>query len=170
MPGEDADAILSRIEAKAAHADIAGALAELAKLPPAVRAPALAWIAKAEARDKAVDASRRLRRRRARRAQGQPIGRPAMIRVILFLALVALIALGVVWIADRPGEVAITWQGYRIETSVMVAAVAVARNRRGIAVLLWSLMPRHPALARPDRDVPRPPPRRARLSRRFRAA
>ena len=51
---------LSRIEVKAAHADIAGALAELAKLPPAVRAPALAWIAKAEARSKAVDASRRL--------------------------------------------------------------------------------------------------------------
>ncbi len=59
-PGEDANAILSRIEVKAAHADIAGALAELAKLPPAVRAPALAWIAKAEARGKAVDATRRL--------------------------------------------------------------------------------------------------------------
>ena len=34
-----------------------------------------------------------------------------MIRVILFLALVGLVALGVVWVADRPGEVAITWQG-----------------------------------------------------------
>ena len=45
---------------KAAHADIAGALTELGKLPRAVRAPALAWIAKAEARGKAVDASRRL--------------------------------------------------------------------------------------------------------------
>ena len=60
VPGEDANAILSRIEVKAAHADIAGALAELAKLPSAVRAPALAWIAKAEARGKAVDATRRL--------------------------------------------------------------------------------------------------------------
>ncbi len=60
VPGEDANAILSRIEVKAAHGDIAGALAELAKLPPSVRAPALAWIAKAEARGKAVDASRRL--------------------------------------------------------------------------------------------------------------
>ena len=49
-----------------------------------------------------------------------------MIRVILFLALVALIALGVVWIADRPGDVVITWQGWRIESSVMVAAVAIA--------------------------------------------
>ena len=41
-----------------------------------------------------------------------------MIRVLLFLALVALMAFGVVWFADRPGDVAIVWQGYRIETSV----------------------------------------------------
>jgi HemY protein len=49
-----------------------------------------------------------------------------MMRVLFFLALAALIAFGVVWIADRPGDVAITWQGYRIETSVMVAAAAIA--------------------------------------------
>jgi HemY protein len=48
-----------------------------------------------------------------------------MIRVLLFLALVALVALGAVWIADRPGDIAITWQGWRIETSVMVAAVTL---------------------------------------------
>jgi HemY protein len=62
-----------------------------------------------------------------------------MIRVILFLALVALIALGVVWIADRPGDVAITWQGYRIETSVTVMAVAIAAIVV-VALLLWSLI------------------------------
>lgn len=60
VPGEDSGAILSRIEVKAAHGDIAGAQAELAKLTPSVRAPALAWIAKAEARARALDASRRL--------------------------------------------------------------------------------------------------------------
>ena len=48
-----------------------------------------------------------------------------MIRIVLFLVSVAVIAAGVAWIADRPGEVAITWMGYRIETSVMVAAFAV---------------------------------------------
>jgi hypothetical protein len=58
--GEDVTAILSRIEVKAAHADISGTLAELAKLPPAVRAPASDWIARAQARNKAVEASRRL--------------------------------------------------------------------------------------------------------------
>jgi HemY protein len=49
-----------------------------------------------------------------------------MIRVVLFLLAVAVAALGVAWVADRPGEVAVTWLGYRIETSVMVAALAVA--------------------------------------------
>ena len=62
-----------------------------------------------------------------------------MIRVILFLALVALIALGVVWLADRPGDVAVTWQGYRIETSVMVMTVAIALVV-AVALLLWSLI------------------------------
>jgi len=56
--GSDPPAIVSRIDAKAAQADLAGALAELAKLPPALRAPADAWIAKAQARAAAVEASR----------------------------------------------------------------------------------------------------------------
>ena len=62
-----------------------------------------------------------------------------MIRVLLFIALVALTAFGVVWFADRPGEVAIVWQGYRIETSVMVAVVAVALVAL-LAVLGWSIV------------------------------
>jgi HemY protein len=56
-----------------------------------------------------------------------------MIRVVLFLVSVALIAVGVAWIADRPGEVAVTWLGYRIETSVMVAMLTVCAL---VAVLL----------------------------------
>jgi HemY protein len=49
-----------------------------------------------------------------------------MIRVILFLLAVAVLAAGFVWVADRPGDVVITWMGYHIETSVMVAALALA--------------------------------------------
>ena len=48
-----------------------------------------------------------------------------MIRIVLFLASLAVIAAGVGWIADRPGEVAITWMGHRVETSLMVAFFAV---------------------------------------------
>jgi hypothetical protein len=57
-PGDDPTAIVTRIELKAAHSDVAGALAEFAKLPPAVRAPADAWIKQAEARNAAIEASR----------------------------------------------------------------------------------------------------------------
>src|SRR2546429_9929285 len=52
-----------------------------------------------------------------------------MIRVILYLIVIVLLAFGAVWLAERPGEVAITWQGRRLDTSVMVliaAAVALA--------------------------------------------
>jgi HemY protein len=62
-----------------------------------------------------------------------------MIRVLFYLIIVGLIALGAVWLADRPGDVAITWQGERLETSVMVlvaAAVALAVA----AIVLWSLL------------------------------
>ena len=58
VPGDDPAAMIARIEAKAARNDISGALADLSKLPAAVRAPA-----------EAVDQARR----RARcRAHGQP--------------------------------------------------------------------------------------------------
>jgi hypothetical protein len=59
VPGDDPTAIITRIEVKAAHNDVAGALAELAKLPATVRAPAANWIKQAEARTAAVEASRR---------------------------------------------------------------------------------------------------------------
>jgi HemY protein len=62
-----------------------------------------------------------------------------MIRVILFLALVAVLAFGAVWFADRPGEVAITWQGYRIETSLLVLTAAVAVVMLAV-LILWSFV------------------------------
>ena len=48
-----------------------------------------------------------------------------MIRVLIYLVIVALLAFGAVWFAERPGDVAITWQGQRLDTSVMVLAAAV---------------------------------------------
>jgi hypothetical protein len=59
-PGDDRGATLARIELRASRGNIDGALTELAKLPQDARAPVQAWIAKAEARNKAVDASRHL--------------------------------------------------------------------------------------------------------------
>jgi hypothetical protein len=57
--GTDPAAMVARIESRAAQADLAGALAELRKLPAELRAPADEWIRKAEARTAAVEASRR---------------------------------------------------------------------------------------------------------------
>jgi HemY protein len=62
-----------------------------------------------------------------------------MIRVLFYLAVVALLAFGAVWLADRPGDVAITWQGERVETSVMVLAATVAAIAIG-AIVLWSIL------------------------------
>ena len=62
-----------------------------------------------------------------------------MVRVITFLLAVAVLAAGFVWVADRPGDVAITWMGYRIETSVMVAALALIAVVI-VLMLLWSIV------------------------------
>jgi hypothetical protein len=59
-PGDGAPAIIARAEARARQGDLAGALAELRKLPEPARAPAAAWIKKAEAQAAAVEASRKL--------------------------------------------------------------------------------------------------------------
>jgi hypothetical protein len=59
-PGDDPAAIVTRIQARATQSDIGGALAELAKLPAEARAPAQAWIEKAQARNAAAVASRKL--------------------------------------------------------------------------------------------------------------
>ena len=61
-----------------------------------------------------------------------------MIRVLLYLVIVALLAFGAVWLAERPGDVVITWQGGRVETSVMVLMVAAAAVAVA-AVMLWSI-------------------------------
>jgi HemY protein len=62
-----------------------------------------------------------------------------MIRVVVFLIGVGLLALGVAWLADRPGEVVVTWQGMRIETSLMVLGAAMLAAMAVLA-LLWTLL------------------------------
>jgi len=58
--GSDVGAIVARAQAKAALGDIGGAASELDQLPPDTRARAQAWIARAQTRQAAIDASRRL--------------------------------------------------------------------------------------------------------------
>jgi hypothetical protein len=58
--GDDHAAILARVEQRARQANIPGALSEIAKLPPGARAPLQAWVAKAQARGKAIESSQRI--------------------------------------------------------------------------------------------------------------
>jgi hypothetical protein len=58
VAGDDPAAVIARAEIKAVRGDVPGALAELGTLPANVRAPAQAWIAKAQARAAALAASR----------------------------------------------------------------------------------------------------------------
>jgi HemY protein len=73
-----------------------------------------------------------------------------MMRVALFLIVVGALSLGVVWLADRPGDVVITWQGLRIETSVMVLGAALLAALLILALMLWLLLAivRSPSLLR----------------------
>jgi len=62
-----------------------------------------------------------------------------MIRVVLFLIAVALVATGVAWFADRPGDVVLTWMGYRVETSLMVVAIGVL-IMIVVIMIAWSIL------------------------------
>jgi hypothetical protein len=58
--GDDPAAVLARLNSEAARQDIAGAVADLAKLPAAAKAPAQAFIAKVQARAAAIAAAQRV--------------------------------------------------------------------------------------------------------------
>jgi len=62
-----------------------------------------------------------------------------MIRLVLFLIVVGALALGAAWLADRPGDVVVTWQGLRIETSLIVLGGAVLVAMAFVA-LIWSIL------------------------------
>jgi HemY protein len=62
-----------------------------------------------------------------------------MYRIIVFLLLIAAAAAGAAWVADQTGSVMLSWDGWRLETSLPVFALAV-----GIAILaailVWGLL------------------------------
>ncbi|HEV2558329.1 MAG TPA: heme biosynthesis HemY N-terminal domain-containing protein [Microvirga sp.] len=60
-----------------------------------------------------------------------------MWRALFFIVLLAVAAYGAVWLADRPGTVLVTFGGYEVQTTVAVAAVALAGLAFALA-LLWA--------------------------------
>ena len=48
-----------------------------------------------------------------------------MPRLILYIAAVAALVAGAVWLANEPGSVSLTWHGWRADTSVGVLVIAI---------------------------------------------
>jgi HemY protein len=62
-----------------------------------------------------------------------------MIRIILFLLLITLASAGAAWVADQPGNVVMTWNGWRASPSVPVFVLLLGITIVA-AVLLWSML------------------------------
>ncbi len=62
-----------------------------------------------------------------------------MIRILAFVLVVLALAGGFAWLADRPGEMSIVWQGQRADMSLMVAATLVASLVAAIMFCWWVL-------------------------------
>lgn len=62
-----------------------------------------------------------------------------MIRLVVYLIIAAAVMVGVVWLAERPGDVSIVWQGWRIDTSVgaLIAGVAAIALAAALLYRLW---------------------------------
>ncbi len=59
-----------------------------------------------------------------------------MIRVLVFIAILVALSFGAAWLVERPGEVVMTIEGYRVETSVLAAVGLVAALALAIMVVL----------------------------------
>jgi HemY protein len=62
-----------------------------------------------------------------------------MLRLVAYLLAVLAIASGLAWLADRPGQLVINWQGHEIETSVF-HAVVILTALVGLVVFAWSIL------------------------------
>jgi HemY protein len=62
-----------------------------------------------------------------------------MIRILVFTLGVVAAAIGLAWLADRPGTVTVEWLGYQVETSAFVATVTVIALVV-LLMLLWALL------------------------------
>jgi HemY protein len=62
-----------------------------------------------------------------------------LIRILFFLIVVFALGLGFAWLADRPGDMVVTFNGYQYQVSLMVAAVAVVAVVAAAMILWWLL-------------------------------
>ncbi|MEX0347515.1 MAG: heme biosynthesis HemY N-terminal domain-containing protein [Rhizobiaceae bacterium] len=62
-----------------------------------------------------------------------------MIRILIFLIVVFALGLAFAWLADRPGDLVITFGGYQYQVTLMVAAVAGVAAVSAVMITWWIL-------------------------------
>lgn len=62
-----------------------------------------------------------------------------MIRLVVYLLLIAAVATGLGWLADRPGTVVINWQGYEYNETVFKTIVLLSVAMATV-IFLWSVL------------------------------
>tara|TARA_R110000751_G_scaffold107645_5_gene203869 strand:- start:22910 stop:24901 length:1992 start_codon:yes stop_codon:yes gene_type:complete len=62
-----------------------------------------------------------------------------MTRLLIYILVVLALAYGFAWLAERPGDLVLSWQGQRIETSLMFA-VAVIVSLMALIMFSWWLI------------------------------
>ncbi|WP_275785621.1 heme biosynthesis protein HemY [Pararhizobium gei] len=60
-----------------------------------------------------------------------------MIRILFYVLIILALGAGFAWLADRPGELSLIWQGQRVEMSLMVAATLLASLVAAILIIIW---------------------------------
>jgi HemY protein len=60
-----------------------------------------------------------------------------MIRILIFLLVVFALGLGFAWLADRPGDMVVTFEGYQYQVSLMVAATLVVVVVAAAMIAWW---------------------------------
>jgi HemY protein len=62
-----------------------------------------------------------------------------MLRILLFILLVFALGVGFAWLAERPGDLVLTFDGYQYELTLMVAAVLVTAIVAAVMIAWWLL-------------------------------
>lgn len=62
-----------------------------------------------------------------------------MLRILLFIVLVFALGIGFAWLAERPGDLVLTFDGYQYELTLMAAAVLVTAIVAAVMIAWWLL-------------------------------
>ncbi len=62
-----------------------------------------------------------------------------MLRLLIYLAILIVLALGLAWLIEKPGDIVLNWQGYRIKTSLVFGLGAILAVVAAL-VLAWNFL------------------------------